>query len=100
MTVSIKQSLNKPIIKSYSVPAFYLGKRSEQMQISMSHMNSRSDWYLILKKTDAVLLIQQNSAKGRFLFFYMYLQRMFNFTNYDRKGKRNLPATTKFSTIF
>lgn len=58
-------------------------------------MNSRSGWYLILRKTNTVLLVQQNSAKGRLLFFDTYLQRLFNFTKQDRRGKRNPSATAE-----
>lgn len=70
------------------------------MQISVLHMNSRSSWYLTLRNTKTVLLVQQNSGKGRLLFFYMYLQRMLNFTKQDRRGKRNPSATAEvFSNI-
>ena len=58
-------------------------------------MNSRSGWYLILRKTNTVLLVQQNSEKGRLLFFYTYLQKMFNFTIQGRRGKRNHSATAE-----
>lgn len=63
-------------------------------------MNSRSGWYLILRNTNTVLLVQQNSGKGRLLFFYTYLQRMLNSTKQDRRGKRNPSATAEvFSNI-
>lgn len=56
------------------------------MQISMSHMNSRTGWYLILRKTITVLLVQQNSAKWSLLPFRTDLKTTFILTTQDRRG--------------
>lgn len=59
------------------------------MQISMSHMNSRTGWYLILRKTITVLLVQQNSAKWSLLPFRTDLKTTFILTTHDRRGVKN-----------
>lgn len=59
------------------------------MQISVSHMNSRTGWYLILRKTITVLLVQQNSAKWSLLPFRTDFKTTFVLTTQDRKGVKN-----------
>lgn len=96
-TVCVKESSNKLVIKSYSVPAFYLGKRSEQMQLSVSHMNSRSGWYLIPRKTNAVLFVQQNSAKGRlFILLHLFTENVQFYQIGQKRKKKSLSNRWSF----